>query len=144
MFSMALCTPQSGSSPSALDEARKKYPPRQLPIKLGNPCTHLHVLTFHWRRNNGPRGSPLVLSCPLEGGVMWVKWNSSFTLFNFFLLLLFRWYAGSSAGLLDFHKIILICECLSKSIFGGEKQQTPILPYCSCTLGLTIFLITVI
>lgn len=147
MFSVSLCTPQLGSSPSALDEARTKYPIRQHPAKLGNPHTHLHVLTFCWGRNNRPKGSPLVLSCALEGGVMWVKWNFYFSLFNVFGLnfFLFHWYAETSLpGLLDFHKIILIRGYLSKSVFEGEKhQKTPILPCCLRVLGPTIFLITV-
>lgn len=146
MFSMSLCTPQLGSSPSALDEARKKYPLRQHPAKLGNPCTHLHVLTFCWGRNNRPKGSPLVLSCALEGGVMWVKWNSYFSPFNVFVLNFFiplvcwnffTWTPGLPQNYSDPLVFIKI------SVWGRKTSETPILPCCLCILGSTIFLITV-
>lgn len=98
-------------------------PLRQPLTQLENPSTLSHALTFCWGRNHKPRVSPLTLTYAVEGRVMWIKWNSSFYPLQYIVSnFLFQWHAGtSSAGLLDFHKIILIHWWLSKSMFWGEK-----------------------
>lgn len=69
--------------------------------------------------------------CHLGGGVTKVKWTCSFNGFNGSNLgcYLLQQYASTSMDSPDFHKSILVCEWLSKSMFF-ERRMVENARYC--------------